>query len=507
MNCPFAAMFGILFLFSPSARSARPMDDAGKQDHRASVQAFFDALAKGDYDAACKDFDDTVRKVSPPDKLKEFWEAFQKQVGTLKKQGEPRVEKAGKYEVIVVPCEFEKIKLDARISFDANGKIAGYGFVPATSKEYKAPDYVKREAFREVEVTLNAGSEWELPGTLSVPVGAGPFPAVVLVHGSGPNDRDETILGNKPFRDLAWGLSSRGIAVLRYEKRTRVHGTKMTGKKFPTVKEETTDDALAAVSLLRKTTDIDPRRIFVLGHSLGGLMAPRIGEQDPNIAGLIVMAGNARPLEDLVMEQFTYIYSLEGGPTDKQKEELAELKKKVDRVKSADLSSDTPGKELPLGVPGGYWLALRGYHPDQVAAKLSMPMLVLQGERDYQVTMADFTFWKKSLEGRTDAALKSYPELNHLFIKGTGKSKPGEYLTAGHVAREVIEDIASWVQGIHPRVFGPEDRWHSEPQRVTLDCTAGGFNGVVSEGRRCRKRVLPFSIRRSRGGRSCRPGR
>jgi alpha-beta hydrolase superfamily lysophospholipase len=267
---------------------------------------------------------------------------------------------------------------------------------------------------------------------------------VVLVHGSGPNDRDETILANKPFRDLAWGLSSRGIAVLRYEKRTRVHGEKMVGKDFPTVKEEVVDDALAAVELLRKTKGIDAKRVFVLGHSLGGLMAPRIGEQDPKIAGLIVLAGNTRPLEDLVLEQFTYIYSLEGA-TDEQKAELQKIKEQVARVKDPKLVADTPGKELPLGVPGGYWLALRDYRPAETAAKLRMPMLILQGERDYQVTMEDFALWKKHVGNRTNVVLKSYPRLNHLFMDGKGKAKPDEYMNLGHVDREVLDDIAEWV--------------------------------------------------------------
>lgn len=200
---------------------AGPFDDARESKLKASAKAFFEALAKEDYEAACKDFDETLRKASPPDKLKEFWQGFQKKVGALKKQGDPRVEKVGKYEVIVISCQFEQITLDARFSFDTNGKMAGYGFVPAASKEYEAPDYAKRDAFREVELVINEGGDWELPGTLSIPVGEGPFPTVVLVHGSGPNDRDETILGNKPFRDLAWGLSSRGIAALRYEKRDR----------------------------------------------------------------------------------------------------------------------------------------------------------------------------------------------------------------------------------------------------------------------------------------------
>lgn len=435
----------IIASFGIAPTNAGPFEDTRESQLQASAKAFFAAAAKEDWEATSKDFDAAVKKALPPNKVKELWQTLNKQFGALKKQGEPRMEKVGKYDVVVVGCHFEKMALDGRFTFDGDGKIAGLSFVLATTSDYKAPDYVKRDAFRESEVTLNKGSEWELPGTLSIPVGQGPFAAVVLVHGSGPNDRDETILGNKPFRDLAWGLSSRGIAVLRYDKRTRVHGSKMTREKFLTVKEEVIDDALAAVALLRKTKDIDPKRVFVVGHSLGALMAPRIGEPDPKLGGIVMMAGNARPLEDLVIEQYTYLYSLE-GPTDKQKEELEELKKKVARVKEASLAADTPGKELPLGVPGAYWLALRDYHPDQLAAKLAMPLLVLQGERDYQVTMADFALWRKSLEGRKNATLKSYPKLNHLFMEGEGKSKPAEYLKGGHVAREVIDDIAGWVK-------------------------------------------------------------
>src|SRR5262249_23144105 len=149
----------------------------------------------------------------------------------------------------------------------------------------------------------------------------GPFPAVVLVHGSGPNDRDETILGNKPFRDLAGGLASQGIAVLRYEKRTRAHAAKLAVK-TPTLDEEVTDDAVAAGKLLRRTKDVDPKRVFVLGHSLGATMAPRIGERDPDIAGLIVLAGATRPLEDLILEQVSYAFSLRGEPSEEDKAEL-----------------------------------------------------------------------------------------------------------------------------------------------------------------------------------------
>ena len=218
--------------------------------------------------------------------------------------------------------------------------------------------YVHKDAFREREVTVGAG-EWALPGTLSVPVGQGPFPAVVLVHGSGPNDRDETVEKNKPFRDLAWGLASRGVAVLRYEKRTRQHGAQLAGVKNFTVQQETVDDALAAAELLRHTEGIDPKRVFVLGHSLGGMLIPRIGARDPQLAGLIVMAGAAKPLEDIILEQVAYLDAADGAVTDQEKSRFESLKAEVARVKALK-----PGDTgTALGAPDSYWLDLRGYDP------------------------------------------------------------------------------------------------------------------------------------------------
>jgi len=426
--------------------TAAPPDDMKQAMLKAKAAALIEALSKDKYEEAGKDFDAAMKKALPVDKLKTLRKDLDKKVGALKKQSFLRTEKAGKYDIVMIACQFDKATLHARVVFDKDGKITGLGFLPATpSVNYKAPDYVKREAFREVDAKIGSG-EWELPGTLSIPVGDGPFPAVVLVHGSGPQDRDETILVNKPFRDLAWGLSSRGVAVLRYDKRTKAHATKFASKKdFPSVKEEVIDDAVAAVELLRKTKGIDAKRIFVLGHSLGGTMAPRIGQLDPRIAGLIILAGASRPLEDLVLDQFTYIYSLE-GPTDEQKAELGKIKKQVARVKDPKLSADTPAEDLPLGAPAVYWLSLRETRPTDIAPKIKQPMLILQGERDYQVTMDDFRLWKKAMESRQNVEFKSYPKLNHLFMEGEGKAKPAEYSKVGHVSVAVIDDIVAWVK-------------------------------------------------------------
>ena len=197
---------------------------------------------------------------------------LQKQMGT-------RLEYKAPYEIVYVTCAFEQMSIDTRVVFTKDKQISGLFFSPTkkAAPPYQPPDYVKRGSFEEKEVKVGSG-EWELPATLTLPVGDGPFPAVVLVHGSGPNDRDETIGPNRPFRDLAWGLASQGIAVLRYEKRTKEHASKLAaGLAGLTIKEEVLDDALAAVALLRKVPKIDPRKVFLLGHSLGAMYAPKLG--------------------------------------------------------------------------------------------------------------------------------------------------------------------------------------------------------------------------------------
>jgi dienelactone hydrolase len=414
----------------------------GEAARKATAEALVAALAKGDFAAAGKDFDGAMKKALPEDKLKETWAAIQKQVGPFKKQLGVRAEAGKKYQFVYVTCHFEKMDLDARVVFDGD-KVTGLQFRPAKSAyDFKPPPYAKPESFREVQVVVGEGGDWPLPGMLTLPKGDGPFPAVVLLPGSGPHDRDETIGPNKPLRDLAWGLASQGVAVLRFEKRTHEHGQRWT--KSMTFRDEVVDDAVAAAALLRKRPEIDAKRVFVLGHSLGAVAGPEVGRRDPALAGLILLAGNTRPLEDVVLEQITYIRSLH--PSADDKEELDKLRKQVARVKDRGLTADTPASELPLGAPAAYWLALREYDPAATAAKLKLPLLVLQGERDYQVTMADFAGWKKALAGRKDVRLKSYPKLNHLFMEGEGKAKPAEYQKAGHVSREVVDDVAAWVK-------------------------------------------------------------
>jgi hypothetical protein len=285
-----------------------------------------------------------------------------------------------------------------------------------------------------------------------MPKGAGPFPGLVLVHGSGPNDRDEELGPNKPFKDLAWGLATRGIAVLRYDKRSKVHGKKILAdpklEAAMTVKDETIDDALTAAVLLQKTKGIDGKRVFVLGHSLGGFLMPRIAQAAAplKVTGFISMAGLTRPLDDTIIRQMTYLYGLAGtNLSDDDKKKLEDIKAEVAKIKA--LTDADRGSTVKLvGAMPAYWLDLRGYNPPEAARSVKAPMLFLQGGRDYQVQAVDLDNWKAALGSRKDVEFHLYPKLNHLFYEGEGILTPLEYMQKhGSVAPYVVDDIAAWI--------------------------------------------------------------
>ncbi|MGA2796386.1 MAG: alpha/beta fold hydrolase [Thermoguttaceae bacterium] len=436
------AALSLLAIFSQSIASA-----GEDPKHVEMAKTFVTQMAGGQFDKAVEPFDQTMSQALPAESLKQIWDGLIKENGAFQRITETRTEKYLQYEMVFVTCEFKQGMLDAKVVFTSGNKIAGLFFLP--SGKYKPPSYADFSKFEEKEIQIGKGI-WSLPGALSLPKGDGPFPAVILVHGSGPQDRDETIGPNKPFRDLAHGLASRGIAVLRYEKRTKEHQIMMAMMTSNiTVKEETVDDVVSAVEALASQDMIDSKRIVVLGHSLGGMLIPRIAQAQDKISGFISLAGSTRPLEDLVLEQTRYIMSQDGKLNEEAQKKIKELERQVADIKSPDLSEKNPGALL-LGGPAKYWLDLRGYEPAKEAVKLRQPMLILQGERDYQTTMENFANWKNALGSRKDVSFITYPNLNHLFIEGKGKSLPEEYSIPGNVAKAVIDDIVKWIAAINP---------------------------------------------------------
>ena len=416
-------------------------------DNSAQVKAFVDALAKKDFAAAYAFFADEVKPQLTIEVLPQIWSQITSEYGEF--QSVKELKKAADGKSIFVKLEFKKKPENFIFTFDDQGKIVGFRLAssekPATeTAKYETPKYADTNLFTETEVTVGAG-EWTLPATLTMPKGKTNVPAILLVHGSGPNDRDETLGGNKVFKDLAWGLASRGIAVLRYEKRTRQYGAKLAAVKNFTVGEETVDDAVLAAQLLMKTPKVSAKKVFVLGHSLGGYLLPRIAEREKNIVGLIGFAGLARPLEDALVEQYIYLSNLDGSVSPAEQMQIDEIKKVSAKIKSLK-ESDRASTEPIFYAPASYYLDLKDYDPPKTAEKLKQPMLILQGESDYQVTMNDFAAWKSALGTRKNVVFKSYPKLTHVFMETSGdKPSPKDYEQPNHVNAQVVGDIADWI--------------------------------------------------------------
>jgi len=233
---------------------------------------------------------------------------------------------------------------------------------------------------------------------------------------------------------VAEGLAARGVVSVRYEKRIKQYGSKMSGKAY-TLDDDITEDAAKAAALLRTQTEVDPNKVFILGYELGGYAAPRIAEADGKLAGVVLFAANERPLEDLFVDQAV--------ATAKPEQYLTGIKISAARIKKLD-QGDADGPPV-LGLPVSYWLDLRSYDPGPLVKQFPGRVLVLAAERDFQVPMTDFGEWKKVLAGRKDVTLKSYPALNHLFMAGEGKSNEDEYKKPGHVAPEAIDDLAKFL--------------------------------------------------------------
>lgn len=422
------------------ALAAQPADPATR------AAGLVERIAAGDFAAVVATFDQKMREALPEEKLRLTWTSIVASTGPFVRQQPGRVQAKGDYRIVLIAAEFERAKADIQIVVNGANQVAGF-FVrpPAPTTPFIDAPYVDRTKFSEREVTVDAGG-WPLPGTLTVPLGAGPWPAVVLVHGSGPSDRDESIGPNKVFRDLAHGLGSRGIAVLRYEKRTRQHGQKIAPLTSFTVKDETIDDAVAAVALLARTQGIDPRRVFVAGHSLGGMVAPRIAAAaGASVRGLVILAGAVRSLEQSIIDQSRYLAELDGTVSPEEKQQLDAYEQMAARIRTLK-PSDPPVSTGLFSAPASYFVDLRDYDPPAAAAALSLPMLILQGGRDYQVTMDDFAKWKAALGTRPNVTFADFPLANHLFIVGTGRSSPSEYMAAaGHVSSNVITTIADWI--------------------------------------------------------------
>ena len=299
-------------------------------------------------------------------------------------------------------------------------------------------------------IVVGESTKYPLKGILTLPENASDqVPAVVFVHGSGSSNMDEKVGKLTPFKDLAEGLAELGIASIRYDKRSFAHPFKMLREKVITVREETIEDAILATELLRRDSRIDKDNIFIAGHSMGGMLAPRIDAEGGNYKGLILMAGSPRTLGEIMLDQNEEVMRSGKGVLQWYvKTQVAKISAIFEGMYEL---SDEEAKKKKLGNGTTlYYFKEMGEHPaSEYLLKLEKPVMIMQGEKDFQATLEkDFAAYKELLEDKKNITFKVYENLNHLFVNsvyGNIMKAMKEYKVEQHIGKNVIKDLADWI--------------------------------------------------------------
>jgi len=413
------------------------------------AESFVTAMATGDYKAAVDMFDATMKRALPSARLQnDVWNVVVDQAGQFVTVNKTENLFFEGYFICFVTSLHENTGVTLRIVFSQNGLVSGL-FIDGYPTI--AADVTQRDGFTDFPIIIGEGTDFPLDGILSIPGNATDrIPAVVIVHGSGPGDMDGTIYANKPHRDIAEYLASNGVAVIRYNKRTLTYGARVDGSW--TVMEETIYDAILAAEVLRADPRIDANRIYLIGHSLGGMLAPRIHACGGDFTGLILLAGSPRFILDISKDQNIALINetMEG-------EERETALRQIDELWDAQISGlvdlpDDVARDTIVegGVSAFYFKDLFNNPMSAFIDDITIPILVLQGSKDLQVLAdVDFVLLQEMLVNRTNADFVLYEGLNHLFMPSTIGTMVGlldEYAIKSQVDSQVTEDIAGWIQ-------------------------------------------------------------
>lgn len=412
------------------------------EEIRKKAELFSSQLIAESYTEATATFNTALTSKISAQKLQEIWIQIQTQFGLYEKKDSVKASNSGKTIFTIQPLTFANGVLDLKLGFDETDLISSIFFTPHVNANI---ELVTNALYYEKEITVIGSKNLPLNGIMTLPMGKSAVPCVILVHGSGANDMDETFGKHKLFRDLAYGFAERGIAVIRYEKRTKTYGgTPLLDAEKLTLYEETIEDAKAAVKLASKEPLVDAKNIFVLGHSLGGMSAPRIAQQSKKTKGIIILAGNARPMQDVILDQFEYLFNADGNISPEEQKMINGYKSQLRILEKLKEDKKAIGV-LPLGLSAAYWKYLLDYDQLATAQKLKKAILIVQAGRDYQVPPKEFEIWKEQLEGHDNVSYQYYEKLNHLMLEGEGPSYPNEYEKEGNPPTYLVEGLSEWI--------------------------------------------------------------
>ncbi len=391
--------------------------------------------------------------------FEEEWKAFQDflaKYGTVQSSEVTSAYTYGDDTVVCGEAQLQNGAVCLDVKFDDHRKLVELAV-------YQPPDEAEEETMlpetlAEQEVTLGEGTDYPLSGVITMPKeaedGKGKYPAVVLVHGNGVADRDMSAGSTHMFRDIAWGLAQQGIIVIRYDKRTYTYPEvwdETPSLDNLTVEWEYTEDALAATDILRQLPAVDTESVFYLGHSLGGLLAPRIDEAGGDYAGVILLS-----VPDGTWQEAAYQQYLNYGLANVDKDDVYYVCKMLESQKEeideglTKYSDDELISQALLGTRAAYWKSLNQMNYAEAIVAMKKPLLLLQGSADYQIREDEnFEGWKEKLKDHANAKLIAYEGGNHLLMRSQGcfRGNAKEYDMPNHVMEQVIQDIAGFITG------------------------------------------------------------
>lgn len=390
-------------------------------------------MAGGDFKETFDLFTPIVKLQITKEALTQAWDATVNGMGDYRQVRKITEETNGKNQIVSVILDYENSGIKVLFSYNTSKKLEGLwiNYAPFEAET------VTNDAFEETDISVGKGDN-PLEGILTLPKKVKNPPVAILVHGSGTHDEDESIGSNKPFRDLAHGLAKQGIAVIRYKE----SGLENAGIS-DTIEEDSLNDAAKAIQYAQSCGKVDADRIYIIGHSLGGMMAPKIAADNKDVDGIVSLAGSPRKLEDIILDQNRILLKADKTVTEAMFNlYVAQVRTAVDKIKS--LKEDS--SEVILGYPASYWYSLNRIDIPKIAKGLEIPILIAQGSADFQVYAdIDYKVWQELLADKDNVTFRLYDNLNHLFMASKGKMDTSEYNIKDTVDPLVIDDIAQWI--------------------------------------------------------------
>lgn len=412
----FFALFLCIFLLPTACavETSAPEPTAAEtalpeNDLETTARALSEQMANGTFSDCAALFSDALRANLDEAALKSAWAQVVSSAGEFVGFYDlSKTEKDGA-STVVTTLEYTNTGVTVTLVFNGENAIDGIWL------NYRPlPVPAESESFTEVAIQIG---EYRLEGFLTLPANAENPPVAILIQGSGQTNYDEASGERKPFRDLAHGLAENGIASIRFNKRFYQHPEAGSSPETVTIETEVLEDVGAAIAFAQADGRVNGDRIFLLGHSLGGMLAPAIAEENAAIRGVISLAGTPRRLEDIICSQYEYQLRKKGLSEEEITQKSASVYAEAERVKAiADGDTDEY-----FGVSAVYWRSLNQVDGAKAALSLEIPMLFLQGDSDVQVYPdIDFAAWQELLAGKPNCRFRLFEGLGHFFDDESG---------------------------------------------------------------------------------------